>query len=123
MVVSEISRCLDEGVEFQGELLNFRKDGTPLMNRLRLTPIHGDDGIVVTHIIGIQLFTEANIDLGPMPLPFYKEVSTRCANRSLSDPFLYRPATIGQGHFYSEICRIFHLSDEVLAQKIRSLLT
>ena len=80
MVVSEIRRCLDEGVEFQGELLNFRKDGTPLMNRLRLTPIHGDDGIV-THIIGIQLFTEANIDLGPMPLPFYKEVSTRCVDQ------------------------------------------
>lgn len=42
------------------------------MNRLRLIPIHGDDGII-THIIGIQLFTEENIDLGPMPLPFYKE--------------------------------------------------
>lgn len=122
MVVSEIRRCLDEGVEFQGELLNFRKDGTPLMNRLRLTPIHGDDGII-THIIGIQLFTEANIDLGPMPLPFYKEASTRCVDRSLSDPFLYRPAVIGQGHFCREICGIFQLSDEVIAQKILSRLT
>ncbi|KAK8265390.1 hypothetical protein V6Z11_D12G175200 [Gossypium hirsutum] len=32
-VVSEIRRCLEEGIEFEGELLNFRKDGTPLVNR------------------------------------------------------------------------------------------
>ncbi|KAK9276855.1 hypothetical protein L1049_006392 [Liquidambar formosana] len=62
VVVSEIRRCLEEGFEFQGELLNFRKDGTPLVNRLRLAPIHDDDG-TVTHIIGIQVFSEANIDL------------------------------------------------------------
>ena len=59
-VVSEIRRCLEEGIEFQGELLNFRKDGSPLMNRLRLTPIYGDDE-TITHVIGIQFFTEANI--------------------------------------------------------------
>uniref|UniRef100_A0A0D6QVR6 PAS domain-containing protein n=2 Tax=Araucaria cunninghamii TaxID=56994 RepID=A0A0D6QVR6_ARACU len=122
MVVSEIRRCLDEGIEFQGELLNFRKDGTPLVNRLRLTPIHGDDGII-THIIGIQLFTEAKIELGPLPSPFVKEAFTRYADRSLSDPFLYRPAPIGQGHFCREICGILQLSDEVLAQKILSRLT
>ncbi|XP_042497679.1 adagio protein 3-like [Macadamia integrifolia] len=58
-VLSEIRRSLEEGVEFQGELLNFRKDGTPLVNRLQLRPIHGDDGII-THIIGIQAFSEAN---------------------------------------------------------------
>ncbi|XP_043695066.1 adagio protein 3-like [Telopea speciosissima] len=58
-VTSEIRRCLVKGVEFQGELLNFRKNGTPLVNRLQLRPIHGDDGIV-THIIGIQTFSEAN---------------------------------------------------------------
>ncbi|KAE8690894.1 Adagio-like protein 3 [Hibiscus syriacus] len=49
-VVSEIRRCLEEGIEFQGELLNFRKDGTPLVNILKLAPIRDDDGIV-THII------------------------------------------------------------------------
>nr|AML77198.1 putative LOV domain-containing protein [Encephalartos barteri] len=122
MVVSEIRRCLEEGVEFQGELLNFRKDGTPLMNRLRLTPIHGDEG-VITHIIGIQLFTEAKIDLGPLPGPFFREASGRCVDRLLSDPFLYSPAPIGQGHFSREICGILQLSDEVLAQKILSRLT
>nr|AML78174.1 putative LOV domain-containing protein [Halocarpus bidwillii] len=122
VVVSEIRRCLDEGIEFQGELLNFRKDGTPLMNRLRLTPIHADDG-TVTHIIGIQLFTEAKIELGPLPSPFVKETSARSTVRSLSDPFLYKQTTICQGHFSREICGILQLSDEVLAQKILSRLT
>ncbi|XP_014492771.1 adagio protein 1 [Vigna radiata var. radiata] len=76
-VVSEIRRCLDEGVEFQGELLNFRKDGSPLMNRLRLTPIYGDDEI--THVIGIQFFTEANIDLGPLYLRLFYNILELCA--------------------------------------------
>nr|AML77583.1 putative LOV domain-containing protein [Phyllocladus hypophyllus] len=122
VVVSEIRRCVDEGIEFQGELLNFRKDGTPLMNRLRLTPIHADDG-TVTHIIGIQLFTEAKIELGPLPSPFVKEASAKFTDRSLSDPFLYKQAAIGQGQFSREICGILQLSDEVLAQKILSRLT
>nr|AML78547.1 putative LOV domain-containing protein [Podocarpus coriaceus] len=122
VVVSEIRRCLDEGIGFQGELLNFRKDGTPLMNRLRLTPIHADDG-TVTHIMGIQLFTEAKIELGPLPSPFVKEVSARSTDRSLSDTFLYKQAIIGQGYFSREICGILQLSDEVLAQKILSRLT
>nr|AML77628.1 putative LOV domain-containing protein [Stangeria eriopus] len=122
MVVSEIRQCLEEGVEFQGELLNFRKDGTPLMNRLRLTPIHGDEG-VITHILGIQLFTEAKIDLGLLPGPFFREASGRCVDSLLSDPFLYSPAPISQGHFSREICGILQLSDEVLAQKILSRLT
>lgn len=65
-VVAEIRRCLEDGIEFQGELLNFRKDGSPLMNRLRLVPIYGDDE-TITHFIGIQLFSEATVDLGPLP--------------------------------------------------------
>nr|AML76622.1 putative LOV domain-containing protein [Polypodium glycyrrhiza] len=52
VVVSEIRRCISEGLQFQGEILNFRKDGTPLRNSLCLTPILGDDG-TMTHIIGI----------------------------------------------------------------------
>lgn len=81
-VVSEIRRCLDEGIEFQGELLNFRKDGTPLMNRLRLTPIYGDDE-TITHVIGIQFFTETNIDLGPVTGSTVKE-STKSSDRLCS---------------------------------------
>nr|AML78906.1 putative LOV domain-containing protein [Pulsatilla vulgaris] len=119
-VVSEIRRCLDAGVEFQGDLLNFRKDGSPLMNSLRLTPIYGDDD-VITHIIGIQFFTEANLDLGPLP-SLMKE-SVRSSDRFHSDLSFRRPIPSGNGNACFEHCAIFQLSDEVLSHKILSLLT
>lgn len=64
-------QCLTEGREFQGELLNFRKDGSPLINRLCITPICGQAG-TLTHFIGIQAFTEARLELGPLPAPPWK---------------------------------------------------
>lgn len=119
VVVSEIRRCLEEGVEFQGELLNFRKDGTPMVNRLRLAPIHDDDG-TVTHIIGIQVFSETKIDLNRLSYPVFKEncaikydLSGKSAHLIDQSPF---------GH-HKEICRILQLSDEVLAHNILSRLT
>ncbi|ONK70554.1 uncharacterized protein A4U43_C05F34910 [Asparagus officinalis] len=92
-VVSEIRRCLDSGITFQGDLLNFRKDGSPLMNKLQLTPIYGDDEI--THFLGIQFFTEANVDL---------------------------VAVEHFGNICREVCNMFQLSDEVLSHKILSRL-
>ncbi|MBA0583097.1 hypothetical protein Gorai_013971, partial [Gossypium raimondii] len=115
-VVSEIRRCLEEGIEFQGELLNFRKDGSPLMNKLRLTPIYGDDGII-THVIGIQIFTEVNIDLGPVPGSSIKE-SMKSSTRSA-----FRPGVVGDRNVYRGFCGILQLSDEVLSLKILSRLT
>ena len=85
--VSEIRRCLNEGIDFQGELLNFRKDGTPMVNRLRLAPIHDDDG-VVTLIIGIQVFTETKIDLNSVSYPVFKET---CKNQSEQATGKYSP--------------------------------
>lgn len=112
--VSEIRRCLEEGIDFQGELLNFRKDGTPLVNRLRLAPIHGDDGIV-THIIGIQVFTEAKIDLNSTSYPVFKETH-KIQSDQVTDKF-HSPKT-------EQIeCGILQLSDEVMAQNILSRLT
>ncbi|MBA0795314.1 hypothetical protein Gohar_006185, partial [Gossypium harknessii] len=115
-VVSEIRRCLEEGIEFQGELLNFRKDGSPLMNKLRLTPIYGDDGII-THVIGIQFFTEVNIDLGPVLGSSIKE-SMKSSTRSA-----FRPGVVGDRNVYRGFCGILQLSDEVLSLKILSRLT
>nr|AML78823.1 putative LOV domain-containing protein [Xanthium strumarium] len=109
--VSEIRTCLDEGIRFQGELLNFRKDGTPLVNRLRLTPIHGDDG-VITHIIGIQVFTVTKIDLNSVSYPVFKE--------TVSNKPTAPKAECIEGQ---EICGILQLSDEVMAQNILSRLT
>ncbi|KAF9616186.1 hypothetical protein IFM89_028962 [Coptis chinensis] len=120
-VVSEIRRCLDAGVEFQGDLLNFRKDGSPLMNHLRLSPIYGDDD-VITHIIGIQFYTEANLDLGPLPKSCLKETA-RSSDRFHSDLSSYRPIPAGHGNTCFDHCAIFQLSDEVLSYKILSRLT
>ncbi|CAA0839422.1 Adagio protein 1 [Striga hermonthica] len=120
-VVAEIRRCLEEGVEFQGELLNFRKDGSPLMNRLRMTPIYGDDQ-TITHIIGIQVFTEATLDLGPVPASSTKEPSFPSNrfrfNTSLSEASLEGTRCVGR-----RVCGIMQLSDEVIALKILSRLT
>ncbi|KAL7138123.1 hypothetical protein ABFS83_10G142000 [Erythranthe nasuta] len=117
-VVSEIRRCLEKGIEFQGELLNFRKDGSPLMNRLRMTPIYGDEG-AITHIIGIQVFTEVNLDLGPLPGSSAKDSTTRTLDRCRINVFEGARKISSRGGF----CGIMQLSDEVIAMKILSLLT
>nr|AML79351.1 putative LOV domain-containing protein [Buddleja lindleyana] len=119
VVVSEIRRCLEEGIEFQGELLNFRKDGTPLVNRLRLMPIHSDDG-VVTHVIGIQIFSEVKLDLNNVSYPVFKETCQQESDRS-GEPFRVGGQLPQSQH--QEVCAILQLSDEVLAQNILSRLT
>lgn len=117
-VVAEIRRCLDEGIEFQGELLNFRKDGSPLLNRLRLTPIYGDDE-VITHVIGIQFFTEANIDLGPISGKDSAKSTERFRTGLSFLPFL----STGDRNVARGMCGILQLSDEVISLKILSRLT
>jgi len=119
MIVSEIRRCLNAGIEFQGELLNFRKDGAPLYNRLRLIPMHGDDGSV-THVIGIQLFSEANIDLSNISYPVYKQQSNhRPSIQDLNSASHEHTPKIQS----SDYCGILQLSDEVLAHNILSRLS
>ncbi|KAM0961082.1 hypothetical protein ACFX2I_020401 [Malus domestica] len=119
VVVSEIRRCLEEGVEFHGELLNFSKDGTPLVNRLRLKPIHDDNG-TVTHIIGIQVFSEAKIDLNSVSYPVYKQTCNQQSDQSGKYPLISGQTPFTQ---YHDICGILQLSDEVLAHNILSRLT
>ncbi|KAL8137506.1 hypothetical protein V2J09_003507 [Rumex salicifolius] len=121
VVVSEMRTCLDQGIDFQGELLNFRKDGTPLVNRLRLSPIRADDG-TITHVIGIQMFSEAKIDLNHVSYPVFKVTSSKQSDQSgehfpMSGQFSYN------NNQQQEICGILQLSDEVLAQNILSRLT
>ncbi|GAB2218268.1 hypothetical protein Drorol1_Dr00001488 [Drosera rotundifolia] len=115
-VVTEIRRCLLDGKEFQGELLNFRKDGSPLMNRLRLTPIFGDDE-TITHVIGIQFFSEANIDMGPLP------TIPRTIDRFRSSFTSAQPTRAAGRNFYRGSCGLFQLGDEVLSLMILSRLT
>ncbi|EPR76160.1 diguanylate cyclase/phosphodiesterase [Leifsonia rubra CMS 76R] len=45
--------ALDQGVVFQGTLLNYRKDGTPFWNHLTITPLKESAG-KVTHFVSVQ---------------------------------------------------------------------
>ncbi|KAI7993888.1 Adagio protein 3 [Camellia lanceoleosa] len=119
IIVSEVRRCLEEIIKFQGELLKFRKDGTPLVNRLRLAPIHGDDG-TVKHVIGIQVFSEAKIEMSSVSYLVFKETCQQQLDQSgmcspKSGQLLYNQNP--------EICGILQLSNEVLAHNILSRLT
>ncbi|VFQ77408.1 unnamed protein product [Cuscuta campestris] len=120
-VVAEIRRCLEYGLEFQGELLNFKKDGTPLMNRLRLTSIYGDDA-TLSHVIGIQYFTEVMVELGPLPgsstEEFPRSSVTHCSGLSQCEQVSNGNQSIATG-----VCGILQLSDEVLSLSILSRLT
>nr|AML77836.1 putative LOV domain-containing protein [Dipteris conjugata] len=120
-VVSEMRRCIREGLEFRGELLNFRKDGTPLTNKLCLTPIFGDDGIM-THVIGIQSFTEAKLDLGPLPGPPWKASFCRTFDKA-DDGSFYKSSPCGLGQSMRDFCGLLRLSDEVLALNILARLS
>jgi two-component system sensor kinase FixL len=51
--VKRISIALQQGKVFQGEILNYRKDGTPFWNFLRIAPIRDATG-KVTHHVGTQ---------------------------------------------------------------------
>ncbi|KAL9256133.1 Adagio protein 3-like protein [Drosera capensis] len=117
VVVSEMRRCLEGGLEFQGELLNFRKDGTPMMNRLRFSPIHADGG-AITHVIAMQIFTEADIDINQLSYPVFKKTSQHQNDR---------PKSTKREHAYDtqvdDTCGFLQLSDDLLAQNILPRLT
>ena len=51
--IEEIRRAVKEKRGCIVEILNYRKNGEPFWNRLSITPIHNDAG-VVTHFVGIQ---------------------------------------------------------------------
>lgn len=51
--VRQIAIALSSGHVFQGEILNYRKDGTPFWNFLRIAPIRDEMGRV-THYVGTQ---------------------------------------------------------------------
>jgi PAS domain S-box-containing protein len=51
--VKRIAIALQQGRVFQGEILNYRKDGTPFWNFLRIAPIRDGEGRV-THFVGTQ---------------------------------------------------------------------
>ncbi len=51
--VQAIRHALRAQTTFTIDILNFRKDGTPFMNRLRIRPLYGDDGALM-YFVGAQ---------------------------------------------------------------------
>lgn len=93
--------------------------GTPLINNLLMTPIHGDDGLV-THFIGIQSFRPIKIDLGPLPKPPWKDTPpVRQSEIPPVQPSEEFPAsgTIGGASRHNPAV-LEALSDEVLVSRI-----
>nr|AML77568.1 putative LOV domain-containing protein [Cylindrocystis cushleckae] len=116
--LAEIRRCIVAGEEFRGEILNFRKDGTPVINKLCMTPIHGEGG-AVTHFLGIQSFAETELELGPLPGPPWQEPNTwsKKAKNTEKLPSLMLPRA-NTCQLYQGSSGLLLLDDEVLAQRI-----
>nr|AML78982.1 putative LOV domain-containing protein [Retrophyllum minus] len=121
-VVAEISRCLNEGIEFQGEILNFRKDGSPLMNSICIKPIHDNEG-VITHFIGIQFFKKANLDLGTLHAPVQKKPNHTTHMQILEDLYGEKSLFFSGINSSQKCCPLFSVSDEVLVVNILIRLT
>lgn len=51
--VTKIKKCIEKHINFEGEILNYKKDGTTFWNFLRITPVFDEKG-VVTQFIGFQ---------------------------------------------------------------------
>nr|AML76359.1 putative LOV domain-containing protein [Leiosporoceros dussii] len=116
--VSEIRKCINEGIEFHGELINFRKDGVPLLNRVCLTPIMDNFGIV-THIIGVQSFTKLNIDMGRPSSLLLKQPPRDCLDCTVGDLWPCKKSSNALGVLpKNAACGFLQLSDEVLLYKI-----
>jgi len=54
--VENLRRTIAQGEAITVSLLNYRKDGTPFMNELRIAPIRAQG--IVTHYVGIQTVLE-----------------------------------------------------------------
>jgi len=52
-VVAAIGTALRAGDAFEGDILNYRKDGSPFWNGLRITPLLGPAG-EITHFVSVQ---------------------------------------------------------------------
>lgn len=57
-VLERLSECLKNGEPFQGETINYRKDGTPYVARWNISPICDDNG-KITHYVSFQMHASA----------------------------------------------------------------
>lgn len=52
-VLREMQQCLKRGDPFEGEAINYRKDGTPFINHWSIAPVRDKDG-TLTHWVSLQ---------------------------------------------------------------------
>jgi PAS domain S-box-containing protein len=52
-VIQRLRRRLERGLRFEGEAINYRKDGTPYVNQWSIAPVKDDDGRI-THWVSVQ---------------------------------------------------------------------
>lgn len=52
-VIAQIETCIKAQIPFAGEILNYKKDGTPFWNQLRISYIFNEQG-KMTHVVGLQ---------------------------------------------------------------------
>lgn len=52
-VLERLRKRLRQGLTFEGEAINYRKDGSPYVNRWSIAPVHNDDG-TITHWVSVQ---------------------------------------------------------------------
>jgi PAS domain S-box-containing protein len=52
-VLERLRRCLEEGKPFEGEAINYRKDGTPYVNQWSIAPVRDADD-AITHWVSVQ---------------------------------------------------------------------
>lgn len=51
--IAQIDACITAQTPFEGEILNYKKDGTPFWNQLRISYIFNSNG-KMTHVVGLQ---------------------------------------------------------------------
>jgi diguanylate cyclase (GGDEF)-like protein/PAS domain S-box-containing protein len=59
--VQAMREAMNRGEPFRGELLNYRKNGTPFWNELKIVPVRDDDG-TITQFVGVQRDVTARRD-------------------------------------------------------------
>jgi len=52
-VIDEMRTCMERGEPFEGEAINYRKDGTPYVNQWSIAPVHDEEGSL-THWVSVQ---------------------------------------------------------------------
>jgi diguanylate cyclase (GGDEF)-like protein/PAS domain S-box-containing protein len=59
--VGALREALHSGQPFRGQILNYRKDGTPFWNLLTVTPLRNEE-MAVTHFVSVQLDVTESVD-------------------------------------------------------------